>query len=139
MRLLVSIAQCRTLPRAVESDAHTAGISAGSTNADVDAPTILTLDSPATAPHDRASHTAPQVVGSPAKPAASAAGFAAAPPSIITVPQQQRPKVEVPLAHASGPAVSAGEVRNWWKSRAGSGGCGFGRTPGARCRWVLRG
>ena len=88
------------IPRAVESDAHTAGISASSTNADVDAPTILTLDSPATAPHDRASHTAPQVVGSPATPAANDAGFASAPPSIVTVPQQQRPKVEVPFAHA---------------------------------------
>lgn len=91
------------IPRAGESEAHTADLSARSTNADVDAPTILTLDSPATAPHDRASHTEPQVVGGSAKPA----GFAAsspAPPSIITVPQQ-RPKVEVPLQRAVSPAV----------------------------------
>jgi eukaryotic-like serine/threonine-protein kinase len=88
------------IPRAVESDAHTGGISARGTSADVDAPTILTLDSPSTAPPDRAAHTAQQAAGSPAKPAANAASFAASPPSIITVPQQQRPNVEVPLAHS---------------------------------------
>ena len=86
------------IPRAVESEAHTSDFSARSTNADVDAPTILTLDSPATTPHDRASHTAPQAVGSPAKPAAIHSS-PAAPPSIITVPPQ-RPKVDVPLPRA---------------------------------------
>jgi eukaryotic-like serine/threonine-protein kinase len=91
------------IPRAVESASHTADLSARSTNADVDAPTILTLDSPATTPHDRASHTAPQVVGGPAKPAVIA-GSPAAPPSIITVPQQ-RPKVDVPLPRAGSPVM----------------------------------
>ena len=88
------------IPRAIESEAHTADISAGSTNADVDAPTILTLDSPVTSPHDRASHTAPQVAGGAAKPAGIAASSPAGPPSVVTFPQQQRPKVEVQLPHA---------------------------------------
>ncbi|MGI8918692.1 MAG: serine/threonine protein kinase, partial [Pyrinomonadaceae bacterium] len=92
------------IPRAVESDAHTADFSARSTNADVEAPTILTLDSPATTPHDRVSHTAPQVVGNPSKPAGVAASSPAGPPSVITVPQQ-RPKVDVPLVRAVSPVM----------------------------------
>ncbi|HET6671473.1 MAG TPA: serine/threonine-protein kinase [Pyrinomonadaceae bacterium] len=87
------------IPRAIESESHTSGISSRGTNADVDAATILTLDSPATTPHDRASHTAPQVPGAAPKAAAIAASFTAEPPSIVTVPQQ-RPKVDVQLPHA---------------------------------------
>jgi serine/threonine-protein kinase len=85
------------IPRATESEAHTAGVSGSSTKAGLDAPTILTLDSPATAPHDRAQHTAPQVPGS-AKPSGIPASTPPAAPSIVTIPQQ-RPKVEVPFAH----------------------------------------
>ncbi len=92
------------IPRAVESEAHTADLSARSTSADVDAPTILTLDSPATTPHERASHTAPQVVGTPARTPDVAEGSPAAPPSVITVPQQ-RPKVDVPLPRAVSAAM----------------------------------
>ena len=95
------------IPRAIESEAHTSGISPSSTNADVDAPTILTLDSPATTPHDRASHTAAPVVGGPAKPAGVAASFPAELPSIVTVPQQ-RPRVGVPLPQAPPQTKSGG-------------------------------
>ena len=92
------------IPRAVESEAVTADLSARSTSSDVDAPTILTLDSPATTPHDRASQTAPQVIGTPAQPIGGAASSPAAPPSVITVPQQ-RPKVDVPLPRPVSPAM----------------------------------
>ncbi|HKR61476.1 MAG TPA: protein kinase [Pyrinomonadaceae bacterium] len=85
------------IPRAIESEAHTSGISAGGTNSDVNAPTILTLDSPATAPHDRAQHTAPQMPGTPVRPA-GVMDSAAAAPSIVTIPQQ-RPKVEIELPY----------------------------------------
>ncbi|MFZ0063198.1 MAG: serine/threonine-protein kinase [Pyrinomonadaceae bacterium] len=98
------------IPRAIESESHTSGVSARSTNADVDAPTILTLDSPLTTPHDRASNTAQQVPGVSAKAAGIAASFPAEPPSIVTVPQQ-RPRVGVPLPQAQPPAKSSGGSR----------------------------
>src|SRR4026209_730753 len=46
------------IPREIESESHTSGVTSSGTKADVDAPTILTLDSPVTSPHDRAAHTA---------------------------------------------------------------------------------
>jgi serine/threonine protein kinase len=84
------------IPRGLESEAHTSGVSQTGTKSDVNAPTILTLDSPVTAPHDRPHHTAPQMPGSPGKSAPMAESSSAAPPSIVTIPQQ-RSKVEVQL------------------------------------------
>ena len=100
------------LPHVLHSESHTAAHATPSaTNADVDAPTILTLDSPITSPHESAEHTAPQVPGA-AKPPGVVATPPSAPPSVVTFPQQQHPKFEVPLAQrglhgAVSPAVPA--------------------------------
>ena len=95
------------IPRAEDSRAHTGEIRpALETGSDVNAPTILTLDSPITAePKDAG--TRPQY-GNVAKP------FVANPvnagwdtPSIVTVPQQPRPKVDVPVLTPPSPSVKA--------------------------------
>lgn len=94
------------LPRAAESDAHTADISSPSvTNSDVNAETILTLDSPATSPLDRAAHTAHQGPPGNERPAGFAAVSSAGPPSEITV-AQQRPKFEFQVPSASVPKAA---------------------------------
>lgn len=83
------------LPHIEDSNADTGGgVPAPQTHSDVNAPTILTLDSPITdSPKDSA--TRPQ--GNPGRPAPARlmdAGLEA--PSIVTIPQQ-RPKVQVNL------------------------------------------
>lgn len=102
------------IPRATESDSHTSGISGSTTKADVDAPTILTLDSPATSPHDRAAHTAPQFPAS-AKLSAVPISTPPAAPSIVTIPQQ-RQKLEVPFSHDASVRAPSQPT----KSKAGS-------------------
>ena len=113
------------IPRAIESESHTSGVTSSSTKADVDAPTILTLDSPVTSPHDRAAHTAQQVPGSEARPAGVIAGVPLSPPSEITV-AQQRPKVEVQLPHEPRPVVAPQTAASKTGSKAGSRALIFG-------------
>jgi serine/threonine protein kinase len=95
------------LPHIQDSQAHTGGVTAAvDTNSDVNAPTVLTLDSPLTAPV-RQNETRPQgpnALGA-AKFAPSTPAAVAEAPSIVTV-QQPRPKVEVPLPSSAPPAKS---------------------------------
>ena len=97
------------LPYVEDARAHTGGgAPAVETNADVDAPTILTLDSPDTAPQTDAG-TRPQPGNIP-RPFLVSPANAVDAPSIATVPRQPRPNVEmqVPFPSAQAPAKSKG-------------------------------
>jgi serine/threonine protein kinase len=98
------------LPHVGDARAHTGGgAPAVDTSTDVNAPTILTLDSPGTAPQQD-SATRPQPGNIPRPFAASPANAVLDAPSIATVPRQPRPNVEmqVPFPTAQAPTKSKG-------------------------------
>ncbi len=104
------------LPRAADSKSLTADISPPpETHSDVNAETILTLDSPVTSPHDPAAHTAHQGPPGVERPAGVAAAFSSSPPSVVTIPQQ-RPKFEVQVPGASLPKAAPQAVPSKAKS-----------------------
>lgn len=99
------------LPYVADSSAHTGEISpALDTKSDVDVPTILTLDSPGTAPPKRAGIPQQGYAGAPA--GVRPGDLSVESPTIATVPQQPRPKVEVGLpSFAPQPALPKAKSR----------------------------
>ncbi|MGI8733047.1 MAG: protein kinase domain-containing protein [Pyrinomonadaceae bacterium] len=97
------------LPHIQDSNAHTEGIApAPDTKSDVDAATILTLDSPVTAPVKEAGTRPQGNAGRPVAPGLMDSGIDA--PSLVTIPQQPRPRIQANVPGHEQPQVAKSKI-----------------------------